>query len=866
MSAGVMSELLEWGRTLPLWQQAALQLLYEKGSLSTVDISYLAQLSKREAGLALEVSEPPSLTLAGRGSDQPIRTVHLTSIRDTINANALRDGQVLGFARSGLTLVFGDNGAGKSGYVRILKQACHSRGDGEVILTDVYDDSGDPPAATITYIHEDSEKSFRWSSGATTPRELSQVCVLDSRAAVVYADKEQESVFLPFGLDLFPRLTNACDRVAADLAHEISIESGKRDPFRDVPESTKVRTVLSALGTAQALSQLEKLRILSDAERKQVDQLQDEIARLRVEDPAARATELGHKADRFAGVLAALRRIVDGTDEATAQLFVEARARMVAAEAAARALADDTFGHFPIKGLSHETWTVLWKAAVSFAEHGAQPAQGFPTSAGALCLLCQQPVDAKAAARLASFGDFLMADVNATVDKATKELERARQPIDAAAHTAPLDPTQALELDSTVEGLGLGIQGVASSLKARAEALLSGLTQVPPAPSEALQVVDALTRAIDLLRTEALALRATPVPGRLAAATKELDELKARVMLDTIWARVEADHAAALAITAMKRAERSANTKAITEKGKVMLAAAVTAPLAARFQQVIHDLNFRHVPIEMSPVKGRKGRTIHRARIATERECSTLDVLSEGEVRAIAIAGFLAEVEGQESISTVIFDDPVSSLDFNRREYVAKALVEVANRRPVVVFTHDPVFLWMLTTAAEGAVEIQERQLRRVGNEAGIVANSILWSGKPARQRIGPLRDKARRLERLEREDPARYEEEVRRVYRDLRDVWEKAIEDCLLNGGVKRFDRRVQTQRIGRLYLVTAEQMDRLEKGMSRCSEFAHDQPAEPSIPIPEPAAVRADIEACEEWMKELAEQYSKGKAKGTP
>jgi len=51
----------------------------------------------------------------------------LTSIYHHGGVNALAEEQTLNLA-PGLTVVYGDNGAGKSGYIHILKGACHARG------------------------------------------------------------------------------------------------------------------------------------------------------------------------------------------------------------------------------------------------------------------------------------------------------------------------------------------------------------------------------------------------------------------------------------------------------------------------------------------------------------------------------------------------------------------------------------------------------------------------------------------------------------------------------------------------------------------------------------------------------------------
>ena len=53
----------------------------------------------------------------------------LLAISEVENANRLAGNQHLPFAVEGITLIYGDNGSGKTGYVRIMKQVCRARRD-----------------------------------------------------------------------------------------------------------------------------------------------------------------------------------------------------------------------------------------------------------------------------------------------------------------------------------------------------------------------------------------------------------------------------------------------------------------------------------------------------------------------------------------------------------------------------------------------------------------------------------------------------------------------------------------------------------------------------------------------------------------
>lgn len=130
------------------------------------------------------------------------------------------------------------------------------------------------------------------------------------------------------------------------------------------------------------------------------------------------------------------------------------------------------------------------------------------------------------------------------------------------------------------------------------------------------------------------------------------------------------------------------------------------------------------------------------------------EVLSEGEHRCIALAAFLAELSMQPVASTVILDDPVSSLDHTRRGAVAKRLVHEATKRPVIVLTHDIVFLLFLQEQADQEkVGFTARFLDREKGALGIPVDGLPWYGMPLKKRVSWLRDEATRLKKVYKEE-----------------------------------------------------------------------------------------------------------------
>lgn len=103
----------------------------------------------------------------------------------------------------------------------------------------------------------------------------------------------------------------------------------------------------------------------------------------------------------------------------------------------------------------------------------------------------------------------------------------------------------------------------------------------------------------------------------------------------------------------------------------------------------------------MQEAGGERGALYHKLVLTRAPGIELPKIVSEGEARCLSIAAFFAELSTADDLSTILFDDPVSSLDHKWRRNVASRLVEEAKRRQVVVFTHDVVFLLALQRFAD---------------------------------------------------------------------------------------------------------------------------------------------------------------------
>src|SRR5882762_2638724 len=116
----VLKEILNWTKTAPAWQRDALRRLLLQGNLSEADFVELTKLCKAAHGLAsLGENIPAAKPLSEEhlpADAQANSPVALAAIQNVENVNIISSRLPLAFGSSGLSVVYGENASGKSGY------------------------------------------------------------------------------------------------------------------------------------------------------------------------------------------------------------------------------------------------------------------------------------------------------------------------------------------------------------------------------------------------------------------------------------------------------------------------------------------------------------------------------------------------------------------------------------------------------------------------------------------------------------------------------------------------------------------------------------------------------------------------------
>jgi energy-coupling factor transporter ATP-binding protein EcfA2 len=861
----ILHEILEWTKGLPTWQSDAVSRLLSNPILTTEDIEDLFALLKIAHGIPDPKNRTPNPLTADQipAPTKVLKHIELRAIKNLQHVNAIAQNQYLQINPSGLTVIYGDNGSGKSGYSRVLKRACRARDQAEAIHPNANLPTGKAGIAEAMFeiAIDGAAQDLHWINGKASPSELSSLAIFDSRCARAYLDSEDDFSYVPYGLDIFEGLAKTCLHLKTLIENEHAQAVTDLTAFIPLRGDTAVGKLISTLSAKTSTAQIEALATLTADELAKLAELEKS---LKENNPKEKASQLRLRARRIATI--ATNAINKGAllDEA-AVLKLRGLADNYRTAQAAASIAAKQFkeGENLIPGTGGEAWRELFEAARKFAVE-SHPDRQFPElGEGAPCPLCQQPL-AEGAARLLRFEAFIQQEAEKNSQACRVALFAGYKPFSEHVLTLNLDDVTYGEIESIDAQLATDSRTFEQALINHRDIIKAAVISHDwKDTQQALEnPVIRLQAIADKLNVEAEALEKASDEKARAALQKEFNEIDARVKLSQI------KEAVLTAVTRLNHQARlqqcllAIRTNNISLKASELAEKVVSKELAEALNQEFKALSVNSLQVKLQS-RSYKGKALHKLKLELPQSRNPGDILSEGEQRAIAIGSFLAEVKLSGGTGGIVFDDPVSSLDHRRRERVAKRLVLEAANRQVIVFTHDIYFLCLLVEEAKlAAVSITTQSLIRRPEGFGVAEPDLPFEGKNASKRIGALKAHQQSIAKLYKDgDEEQHRKQTVEAYFRLRMAWERAVEEVLLRDVVVRFRKGVETQRLAGV-VVDDDDYNQVNAGMTKCSNYAHDKAMIGGAAVPDPDELLLDITALETWREKI-DNRSKDTAK---
>lgn len=814
------AEILEWSLNKPTWQRDALRRIVLHGSLTTQDIEQLVALSLNEGGVA----EPFSAAhiVPHSSHNDPIA---LLSLSEATGINALVGKQSLTFEPNGLTVIYGDNGSGKSGYVRVLKNACRSRDSRTAILRSV-DDTGDgPQSAVIQFSRGGTPDHYAWTPNGAPHQDLPSVSIFDSHSANIHVEKTNAVAYIPQPMQVLETLANACDAIKEKLQERSAALAAQTPASLSTPEffdGTAANTFVRSLTEMSSPAVLQDLVTISVADTRRLTSLETDLA----QDPGRAARRIERLLKRVKSLREKMNGVISQSTEA--KFFERDALRQVLEEKqeAARLASESLFKASPLPQIGEAVWRNLWEAARTYSEKTAYPGRSFPTDTidGDLCVLCQQPLSASAVAKQSKFEAFIKGTTKTDEVAAASAVDKFMASVQSDTKVAEI--RQLLDLiqhEIGNEDLAREVRSVTLNAAWRARALRGG--KPAPCSVQANVMPEAGLDAVESdLRKRADALSADDTSEERRALIKDYRELKDRTRLILLKSDVLAEINRRKTLSNINKVEKKIGKRAVTSKNKELSDKIVTNLLRGRFQREVGKLKLTSMPVELRKIKDQNAVSYFRVCLVERPNSTVGDIFSEGEHRCVALAAFLAELVTARRYSGIVFDDPMSSLDHIHRQTVAARLVEEALHRQVIIFTHDLTFLYEVRREAEAKdCSISYRTIRSIAEKPGYVTAELPQKAKSAKHLAQSLRSDLKAVKgEFDHWPDARRTLYCKGFTEQLREAWDQGIADFIFPV-LGRFDNGIKGGSLYRLAVLTDDDVQTVTEARSRLSEGLH-------------------------------------------
>jgi energy-coupling factor transporter ATP-binding protein EcfA2 len=804
-------QIIAWADTQPEWQRDLLR----RVAHARLDDDGRREVADIVVG-APGAPAPEPLRESQLPGDDPVgRPVSLLAIRDVQSVNALAPDQNLRFEPEGLTVVYGANGSGKSGFGRILRVVCRAVAVPR-LLPNAFAQATGLQSARLKVRRGAEEEDLRLDLDAEPPAWLSAVKVFDSECAQEYVRSGNAVEHTPEPLGVLSR----CADEQTAIAEILRTRAAAIATITEITATTDVGALVA--GAALTVEEETELARL-DAYLTTLDRRDLETVIAGARSSSAAATTLADGLEAVGGAL--------GPSAAT--LLETLRADHAAAVAALEQLRRAALEGQPVAGTGTPAWRAMWESARAFV------AKDFPPREGQPCPLCQRELDRETEARLERFEEFVTSDLEARVARAAQAV---RDAVAALPDPQKLPLAATNELATISEELRGEVLDAVRALVARRNAIMAA--EVPSGASVG-GAVCALRARAEAEATRAMEHEKLRDPEERATLEAQVAGLRSRLATTDEAPALREKHA-------YLAGARRLDTSAITRRHNELAKLAISDRLVTAVQLELERLGVGLANRVEAAASGSKGRTVLRVRLKASSS-KPGQVLSEGEHQGVAIAFFLAQVAESGGRSAIVLDDPVSSLDHLWRDEIATRLAREAARRQVIVLTHDLAFVAHLSAAATDAgVPFAQRHLMREGQRAGIVSNAPPFAHIAFSKRVEEMRRQVdQNLQPLWDHNRDLYNDRADKWIVELRKSWEMLVEEGLLRGVVRRYDARIYINKLKQLH-IPAGAIAKIQAAFGRLSGKAHYEAAA-AAGAPSPARLLELLAEFEELVNEL-------------
>lgn len=683
--------LAAWANHQDEWVRATVRQVLSTGrALSDDDLDTAYALFRQEKGLdERTMAAEPDLAVIATEDEAELPLV-ITRLSDVMGVNAIVTGSVIE-PHAGMTILFGENGTGKTGYSRIFKALAGSR-TADTILGDIAASEEVAQTAKVEYAVGPDAKTLAWA-GEQGIAPFTRMSIFDSPAVNFHVDDDLEYVYVPTVLSLFNHVNTALKGVHDRVDEAIrGLGSGSTTLLTRFPRESTVYPLIETLGASTDLAGLEARADRGTDIDQRIDILRRAVAALEADTLSTQISER-QRTERMLSQASAAAATLEAVDVRALNSLV---ARLAELQQDYRAFRSELFAAADLPADPEETWDAFVASGEAYRLH--LDALGVHDSGR--CLYCRQELDAPAKALVAKYREYLSDRISSDIAADEERLREMTGPVlvvrmpdvDAFIDDHENEEDRPAHYAS-VAAIRSAVASAAAKIRAREPLDTAEVAEVTTSRAAVDSVLASLAAQVEDLKTQS-----EHRSDALRNKKNELAELTAAGELGKSWPTIR---------TQVERAKETDRLRVLGGKFTA-LGRSVTELAKAASDQLINH-NFEHLFAEECKALrapdlrvefvGRQGRAHRRKTLGGRHKPSK--ILSEGEQKVLALADFLAEARLAGITAPIIFDDPVSSLDHRRINEVARRIASLADDDQVIVFTHDIFFATTLLSLFE---------------------------------------------------------------------------------------------------------------------------------------------------------------------
>ena len=669
-------------------------MIAKHGSLSVEDLERLAigieneKLPRFDANLFAKIPRPGKI----------INSFKLRKLVHHAGVNALAKDMELRFCDD-VTVLYGCNGSGKSGYFRVLNELSGGQIEHE-ILPNIYEEPSDV-SVHIDYEKEGQLLGFDWDGTRGAISDLNSFFVFDSLYADKLLDRRSLSITAiePFGLQMFRAVTERVDVFKNIIDGHIS-ELRDNLPALDIQLlSPGIQGIINDESRlVKEFSSTIKQSVFSPEDQESLKALSSQIKNLQVQDTSALVR---HKSAFQTALRTFLSRIQQEAHwlNATILDWNMRLSHYASTYKTAQQARNQYVVLKDIPGSDSKEWKDFIELGIKYTSHHS----GYYDKK---CPYCHQPIiEAKTLELLQSYVKFLADKTQQECSSEWQRLDMFQKSIQTKPVVLPNLDNYKVELEAINDGMaddGKTPKSLYDSIE-QACTLLLGYKKSIDEKTDKLELLNetavnvnyieqSITTLINQLESECQGLsrgmeaRQTEIE-KLNTRRKVLEQRQALVSMKPL---IEEYYNKLLKIHQLEAFYKSISSRKVSDLSRVAHEHLLTDNLKTRFNYWLNKFDFPDLKVELAVPSIVKGTPITELHLLSGSH-SLQSVLSEGEQKAVSLAMFLTEAELSRANVPLVFDDPVNSLDNRVIEQFAHMLMEL--NQQVIVFTHNRLFL-----------------------------------------------------------------------------------------------------------------------------------------------------------------------------